>query len=150
MRPRALLIGYVQSLLGDDEAAARSFQTAAFELEDALREQPDNEKLHSALGITNALLGRRDEAIRAGRRGMELVPLETQPWFGLVHVEDMAWIHAILGEHDKALELLETLLSMPSFITIPMLEIDPRWESVRDETRFDELRRRFGSTRTGE
>ena len=96
-RPKSLYEGIAHSLLGNEDAARISFEAAARYLEKELESSPNNEKLHSALGVAYGALGRTDDAIREGQRAVELIPLDREPWFGLVHVEDLAWIYTLVG-----------------------------------------------------
>jgi len=142
-RPKELLIGFAYRQLGDSEAARPMFQSAVQLLELELEKSPDKEAFHSALGIAYASLGRTEEAIREGKRATEITPISKHPYFGLVHVEDLAWIYTLVGEHERALAELETLLSMPSTMTIPLIELDPRWAPLRGHPKYRELKGRF-------
>jgi serine/threonine-protein kinase len=143
-RPKSLLAGYAHQLVGDIETARTAYASAAVQLEAELVRQPNNEKLYSALGITYAVLGRNQEAIRAGLRGVEIMPLSEQPFFGLVHVEDLAWIYTLVGNREAALDQLEILLSRPSHISVPLLRLDPRWDALREHPRFRQLLAEYG------
>ena len=143
-RPKELLIGFAYRQLGEDEAARPMLQLAVQLLELELEKLPDDDSLHSALGVAYAALGRTEEAIREGKRATEITPISKHRYFGLVHVEDLAWIYTLVGEHERALAELETLLSMPSTMTIPLVELDPRWAPLRGHPKYRELKDRFG------
>ncbi len=144
LRPRELLAGLASVWLGEPDPARRQFESAVVKLRGRLADAPDNEKALSSLGVTLAALGRRDEAIEAAVRATEIVPLATDPWFAQAHIEDLAWVHTLLGDYDSALEQLEILLERPSRVTISRLELDPRWAPLRDQPRFLELKAKFG------
>jgi len=86
-----------------------------------------------------AALGDHDEAIRAGERAVELMPL-TADWFrGFYRSEDLARIQATLGENDAALERLEYLMSIDGDLGRDYLAADPTWGALRDHPRFQAL-----------
>ncbi len=61
----------------------------------------------------------------------------------MVHIEDLAWIYTLVGDREAALDQIEILLSRPSHISVPFLQLDPRWASLREHPRFQELARQF-------
>jgi len=71
-----------------------------------------------------------------------LLPVTNDAWRGLYRVEDLAAIYAMVGEHDAAVEQLAYLLSIPSHISVPLLRIDPKWDVLRDNPRFQRLLKR--------
>jgi serine/threonine-protein kinase len=99
--------------------------------------------LHSALGLCLAGVGQRDEAIREGRRAIELLPISKDAVYGHGSVLTLAEIYTIVGEPELACEQLETLLAVPSTISVPMLKLDPRWLPLRGNPRFQALLDRF-------
>jgi tetratricopeptide (TPR) repeat protein len=141
--PKDLLKGLAYSLMEELELARGSFESARELLEAEVWRSPEDHRLHSALGITYAFLGLTDEAIREGRRATELYPLSKDAFYGLIPQEDLAFIYTTLGEHEAALELIESLLSVPSRISTPFLELDPRWTPLRDHPRFQQLLEKY-------
>jgi len=112
--PKALLAGQAQRLLGDQEAARRSFEQAVEILERAAADGPDDPRLHSSLGLALSGLGLRDEALRAGELATRLSPVSADAIVGPFHLIDLAMIHTTLGDDEAALEIVEHLLSIPS------------------------------------
>jgi tetratricopeptide (TPR) repeat protein len=84
-------------------------------------------------------MGQFDEAVRAGRRAVELLPVEREAWRGVVLLEDLAEIHARAGQHDAAIEIIERLLRLPGELTEPALRVDPRWAPLRNHRPFEQL-----------
>jgi TolB-like protein/tetratricopeptide (TPR) repeat protein len=142
-RPNALLSAYAYELLGQEANALDSYRTARVLLEAELPKQPDDPRLHSSLGIAYAALGQRAEATQAGRRATELLTREQDGFYYLPFVVDLAHIYTIVGRHDLALEQLDYLLSNPSWISVPYLEMDPRWNALREDPRFSALLERY-------
>ncbi|MCH7876621.1 MAG: hypothetical protein IH965_15190 [Gemmatimonadetes bacterium] len=108
-------------------------------LESKIQQRPDDERLRSALGIAFAGLGRKEDAIREGELAVELLPMSKEAYRGAYRVEDLARIYAMVGEYDAAIDQLESLLAVPSPTTVPMLRIDPTWDPLRDNPRFQAL-----------
>jgi TolB-like protein/Flp pilus assembly protein TadD len=142
-RPPELLEGLAKIWLGELDLGQQQFEMAVSKLQTRLSDAPDNEKVLSSLGVALAALGRSDEAIKAALRATEIVPLATDPWFALAHIEDLAWVYTLLGDYDSASEQLEILLERPSRLTISFLKMDPRWEPLWDQPRFRELERKY-------
>ena len=94
---------------------------------------------NSALGIAYAGLDRKAEAIREGKRAVELSPVSKDPYAGLSNVGTLAVIYTMVGEYDAALEEIEYLLSIPSYMSVQNLRLDPRWDPLRDHPRFEAL-----------
>jgi tetratricopeptide (TPR) repeat protein len=84
-------------------------------------------------------LGRNREAIDAAREVVNALPVSQDALTGLVYAENLAWIYTQTGEHDRALDQLELLLSIPGPLSVPLMKIDPRWEALRGLERWGEL-----------
>ncbi len=126
------------------QLAHADYDTARALLETKLREQPQDDRLHSSLGIAYAGLGRVEEAIREGKMGVELMPVSKEAWKGVYRVEDLARIYVMVGEYDAAIDQLEFLLSRPGVLSIPLLRLDSRWKPLWDHPRFQELVEKYG------
>jgi len=125
--------------MGRRADARPAFESARNQLEQAIKEQPEDPRLHSSLGIAYAALGRSEEAIREGRLGVELFPISEDAFYGVPYVWDLAWTYVLTGYRDAAVEQLETLVSSPTWVTGPFLDVDPRWDDMRDHPGFREL-----------
>ncbi len=138
--PKSMFMGHVYNALGDDESAATHFDSARVKLELIREESPEDPRIRSTLGRVYAGLGMRDEAIREGKKAMNLLPIEKDAVAGTDIEIDMAKIFAMIGENDRALEYIERLLSIPAdFISPGMLRVDPDWDPLRDDPRFQEI-----------
>ena len=92
-------------------------------------------RLRGPLGVAYAGLGRRDDAIREAALAIELHGKfrgQTAGW----RFRDLAQIHLLLGDRDKAVEYLERVLNSPSFFAAPAMKIDPLWRDLRDHSGF--------------
>ena len=81
----------------------------------------------------------RDEALAEARRAVDLMPLEREFWRGTHRQEELARVYARLGETEDAIDMLETLLSQPGELSAALLRLDPEWDSLRDDPRFQAL-----------
>ncbi|MGN6392377.1 MAG: protein kinase domain-containing protein [Gemmatimonadales bacterium] len=124
---------------GDSRGARIYFDSAAAILEQRSRARPDDPTLHSTLGLVYAGLGRREDAIREGRRAVELVPSAKDTWYGVDMLRNLAVVYATLGEADSTVQELRTLLAVPSWISVPLLRVDPTWDRVRGDAGFQAL-----------
>jgi Flp pilus assembly protein TadD len=102
-------------------------------------EHPDDGRWHTALGQAYALLGRKQDADREGRRAVELLPVSRDAWDGALLLENLAEIHARTGDVDAAVGELDQLLSIPSHISPGLLRIEERWAALRSDPRFVKL-----------
>ncbi len=131
----ALIYGYMNK----KELAEKYYDEARSVLESKVREQPEDERFHSSLGIAYAGLGRKEDAVREGKLGVELLPVTKDAWRALHRVEALAKIYVMVGEFEAAIDQLEYLLSIPSEMSIPLLRLDPAWAPLRDHPRFKRL-----------
>lgn len=129
----------LSSLEKNAAQARRYYDSAIVHLEAKLKTNPGDERYHSALGLAYAGLGRKQDAIREGEQAVEILPVTKEAWKGSFRLIDLARIYAMVGEADKAVDLLERLLSMPSEISRPYLRIDPAWGLLRGNARFEAL-----------
>ena len=136
---KAVRTGGIYQLLNEPELARRSFDSASTLLEKRIREFPDNHDFHSFLGMAYAGLGRKEEAIREGKRAVELYPVSKDALWGPNYVLFLAEIYVMVGEYDAALEQIEYLLSIPCDLSVPLLRLDPKWDPLREHPRFKRL-----------
>ena len=141
--PKAQIAGGVYLLMDEQERASASYDSARILLEKEVKERPEDHRTHSSLGIVYAGLGNKEEAIREGKFGVELMPVSKDAYIGLYRVEDLAYIYVLVGEYDLALDRLEYLLSIPCKLSVPLLRLDPKWDPLRDHPRFQELLEKY-------
>ena len=140
-------LGWAQEVAGDHAAAQESWRQARSELEPFLKEQPDNYILIGDLALTNMGLGDKAAALALAERAMTVVPLEKDVVDGPAPIEILARVAARLGEPDRAIAALQKLLSIPSEgalasrvpLTPALLRLDPMFDPLRNDPRFQEL-----------
>jgi tetratricopeptide (TPR) repeat protein len=137
--PVDLLRSQVYGLMGRTDECRRAAEKARRLLEAEIGENADDACLHSALGIALALLGRSDEALRAARRGVELMPVSKDVADGLARIQDLAFVCALVGRRDEALEQLGVVLSSSGYMTPHVLRLDPSWDALRKDPKFESL-----------
>lgn len=136
---RSMAHGLVAKLRGDDAASHVAFEKAREELQEAIGSQPDFGPNYSLLGLVHAALGRKEEALRAGRRGMALMPLASDSMTGSDAVEFFALTCAWCGEKELALHHLEILTKTPSLVSYGQLKLHPWWDNLRGDPRFEAI-----------
>ena len=136
---RAFWVGLAARTKGDMAAAHAAFADARTDQEQSLRARPDDASLLSGLGIIDAALGRKEEAVREGRRAVETMPAGDKflslPWLA----GNLAWIYAWVGERDLAIEQLETAAKMPGGPSYGELRLHPALDSLRGNPRFERI-----------
>jgi len=137
--PSALRYALIYGYMNKKELAKKYYDEAQSILESKIEKQPEDARFHSALGRTYAGLGRKEDAIREGKLAVELLPVTKDAWHGTLRVQDLARIYVMVGEFDAAIDRLEFLLSIPSEVTIPFLQLDPAWDPLRNHPRFKKL-----------
>jgi TolB-like protein/Flp pilus assembly protein TadD len=137
--PKALLEGIVHELQGDKEKAQPAFEHARLVSEKSLREAPEDAWRHVQHGLILAGLDRKEEAIAEGKRAVELLPEAQDALAGPRITAWLAQIYTLTGEFDEAFRLIDHLLRVPSGLTIPSLKLDPAWDPLHKDPRFQAL-----------
>ena len=145
--PKALLEGMIYLLQGDEPKAQRELEHARVVSEQLLRDAPDDPARHAQHGLILATLGRKQEAIAEGKRAVELLPESRDAFDGPQYTASLARIYALTGESDEAFHLLDHLLNVPNGGAIMMLKLDPVWDPLRKDPRFQALIDKYGANR---
>src|SRR2546430_921488 len=137
--PKASLEGTLYLYLDDKVIAHSAFERARIIAEQLVRENPDDAARHGQLGLILAGLGQKDAAIAEGKRAVELLPESQDAFDGPDVTVVLAQIYAWTGESDEAFRLLDHLLVVPNGITVPGLKLDPVWDPLRKDQRYQAL-----------
>lgn len=133
--PHAYWEGVVARWQGDPAKAQAAFTAARAKVE----KQPDFAAALSLLGMIDAGLGRKEEALREGRRACELLPISQDAVDGVWLAVNLAQIYAWSGEKDLALEQLVAVERVPNYLSYGFLKLQPQWDSLRSDPRFKKI-----------
>jgi TolB-like protein len=133
--------GLIARLANDSDKARSAFTLAREQQEKIVQAQPDYAAAVCLLGLIDAALGRKEEALREGRRAMELVALAKDAGGGAIMIQWFAVIAAWLNEKELALEYLQKAVQLPSYTvtTYGQLKLLPFWDPLRGDPRFEKL-----------
>jgi TolB-like protein/Flp pilus assembly protein TadD len=140
-------LGWAQELNGEHEAALETWRQGRSQLESLLKEQPENYRLVGNLALINMGLGEKDAALKLAERGMAAITVEKDAYAGGGPIEIFARVTARMGEPDRAIAALEKVLSIPYEgalasnlpLTPALLRIDPMFDPLRQDPRFEKL-----------
>ena len=146
--PKTFYLGRIALARGDIESAQRYFAAARPDTEKRVRDNPDMAERHAQLGLLYAYMQRKEDAIREGRRAVELEPESKDAFHGAAWAANLALVYALVGEPDQAITLIERLLSAPgpvqwpdnpNNITLADLRLRWEWDSLRSNPRFQKI-----------
>ncbi|PYK18146.1 MAG: hypothetical protein DME55_07545, partial [Verrucomicrobia bacterium] len=131
--------GVIARMIKDNEKARSAFSAARAEQEKIVQAQPNYGPALCVLGLIDAGLGRKDDALREGQRAVELLPVEKDAMEGPAMIEYLAVITAWLGNKDLACEQLASIIRRPSSLSYGELKLLPFWDPLRGDPRFEKL-----------
>ena len=137
--PRAFVEGVIARMANDEQKAQLAFTAARAQQEKIVQAEPDYGPALCVLGVIDAALGRKDKALREGRRAVELLPVEKDSFNGALMIHYLAMIAAWVGEKDLAFEQLALSARTPNGATYGELELDPFWDPLRGDPRFEKI-----------
>ena len=132
-------IGFARKALQDEPEARAAFLKAKTAAEEQIKRSPDDAKLHMQLAKAVAQLGAKEAALAEAQRASELQPESKDALDGPHITEGVAEVYAIIGDNDRAIEILDGLLNRPSYVTAQGLRVNPIWDSLRNDLRFQAL-----------
>jgi serine/threonine protein kinase/Flp pilus assembly protein TadD len=137
--PYAFWQGVVARCQGDSAKAGTAFTAAHSEVEKIVEKQPDFAAAVSLLGMIDAGLGRKEEAIREGRHACELLPVSKDAIDGVDLAINLAQIYACTGEKDRAIEQIAAVQRVPNTLSYGLLKLHPYWDPLRGDPRFEKI-----------
>jgi TolB-like protein/tetratricopeptide (TPR) repeat protein len=135
----ALCLVQAYALKGDVANVQTYAEEARKAFEEQLRAVPTDDQRHVILGLALAYLGHKEEAIREGERGVALDPVSEDAVGGTYDQHQLVRIYMLVGEPEKALDQLEPLLKIPHYLSPGWLKIDPNFDPLRNNPRFQKL-----------
>jgi tetratricopeptide (TPR) repeat protein len=137
--PRSWYEGLIARGRGENDAAQSAFAIAQEIVEDDLLKAPDDAELVAMLGLVLAMRGRNDEAIAAGQRAVDLLPISKDAFDGPLIAAKLAVIYAQAGASERALDLLEKLVTVPNGPSPGALRVEREWDPLRGDPRFEKI-----------
>jgi TolB-like protein/Tfp pilus assembly protein PilF len=139
------LIGFARKALQDETGARVAFLKAKDLVEAQLKQSPDAAEMHIQLAKILAYLGQKDAALAEARRAAELLPESKDAFGGPEITAGVAEVYCLVGENGRTIEVLDGLLSRPSGVTVPLLKLNPAWDPLRNDPRFQALIDKYGA-----
>jgi TolB-like protein/tRNA A-37 threonylcarbamoyl transferase component Bud32/Tfp pilus assembly protein PilF len=132
--------GLAARFRGDEPAARTAFTSARKELEQTVRSQPHYAAALCALGVIDAALGNKEDAVREGERAVELMPVSKSAVEGSMLIQYLAVIYAWVGDKDRAIQRVAQAANLPGgVLSYGHLRLDPLWDPLRGDTRFEAI-----------
>ena len=130
---------FVHYLARQRDAVDRYADSSRQVYEGLLTQRPLEPQLHSYLGAALAALGHTGAALQSGRQAVQLRPVWLDAFTGPTMIWNLATIHLLLGEYEDAIDQLTVLAETPSRLELPPLSLDPTWDPLRDDPRFQRM-----------
>jgi hypothetical protein len=137
--PHSYWEGVVARMEGNTAEARAAFTVARDAVAKAADKQPDFAGALSLLGIIDAALGRKEEALREGRHACDLLPISKDALDGVALAINLAQIYAWTGEKDLAIQQIAAVERIPSRLSYGLLKLHPYWDSLRGDPRFEKI-----------
>ena len=139
---RPFVEGIIARMTNDKHNAQLAFTAAREKQEKTVQAEPNYGPAWCVLGVIDAALGRKEDALREGRHAVELLPVEKDPVNGMVMIKYLAMIAAWVGEKDLACEQLATAVRYPTSgmdLSYGELKLMPFWDPLRGDPRFEKI-----------
>ncbi len=136
---RPFVEGLIARMTNDEQKAHSAFTAARAEQQKIVDAQPNYGPTLCVLGLIDAALGRKDEALQEGRRAVELVPIEEDAINGQAMNQYFAMIAAWAGEKELACEQLIAAMRRPNSLSYGQLKLLPFWDPLRGDPRFEKI-----------
>jgi TolB-like protein/class 3 adenylate cyclase len=137
--PRAYWEGVIARCQGDSAKARAAFTAARKEVEKTVESQPDFAAAFGLLGMIDAGLERKEDAIQEGSHGCELLPISKDAIDGADLAITLAQIYSWTGEKDRAIEQIAAVERVPNTLSYGVLKLHPYWEPLRGDPRFEKI-----------
>ena len=136
---QAFMEGLIARSMHDEEKARAAFTTARTQQEKTIQAQADYAPAVCMLGLIDAALGQKEEALREGQRAVDLLPLEKDAFGGMEIVKYFSVTAAWAGNKDLACRQLVIATSQPSALSYGQLKLLPFWDALHSDPRFEKI-----------
>src|SRR5882724_1541542 len=137
--PKAWFEAMIARAKGDSAGAMAAFRECRAILEQRLVVKPEHARTIAVLAQVDAGLGQKDLAVREAQHAIDLMPISKDIYDGALVLEGLAQVYTWSGDRDRATELVQKLVSMPSYINYGRLKLHPLWSPLRGNPRFDRI-----------
>ena len=137
--PYAYWEGVVARCQGDSRKARAAFTAARTEVQNVVEQQPDFAAALSLLGMIDAGLEKKEEALKEGQRACELLPTSKDAIDGASLAINLAQIYTWIGDKDRAIEQIAALGRVPNSLSYGLLKLHPYWDPLRGDPRFEKI-----------
>ena len=124
---------------GDSARAMAAFRECREILEQRLIVKPEHARTIAVLAQVDAGLGQKDLAIREAQHAIDLMPISKDIYDGALVLEGLAQVYVWSGDHDRAIELVQKLVSIPGYTNYGRLKLHPLWSPLRGDPRFEKI-----------
>jgi TolB-like protein len=137
--PKSWYQAMIARAKGDSARATAAFRECREILAQRLIVKPEHARTIAVLAQVDAGLGEKDLAIREAQHAIDLMPISKDIYDGALVLEGLAQVYTWSGEHDRAIELVQKLVTMPSYLNYGRLKLHPLWSPLRGDPRFEKI-----------
>jgi tetratricopeptide (TPR) repeat protein len=137
--PKAWFEAIVAQERGDSAEALHALRSTRAILAQRLIIKPEHARTIAVLAQVDARLGQKDLALQEAKHAIDLMPISKDIYDGGLVLEGLAQVYTWSGEHDRAIDLLQQLVAMPSYINYARLKFHPLWKPLRGNPRFEAI-----------
>jgi TolB-like protein/Tfp pilus assembly protein PilF len=137
--PKAWFEAMIARAKGDSARATAAFSAARTILEQRLAVKPEHARTVAVLAQVDAGLGRKELAIQEAQHAVDLMPVAKDIYDGALVLEGLAQVYTWSNEHDRAIEVLQKLVTMPGYTNYARLKLHPMWNPLRGDPRFQKI-----------
>ena len=137
--PKAWYEAIIARAQGDQTRAREAFATAGKVFKARLTTKPEDPRTLAVLAQVDAGLGEKELALREARHAVDLMPVSRDAYDGVLVLQGLAQVYTWTGEKDQAIEILHTLLQQPGYLSYGYLRVDPSWDPLRGDPRFEQF-----------
>jgi serine/threonine-protein kinase len=138
-------LGQLTKRQGNEAEAREFFFKAKTFVERDLEQDPNNGPGHGQLALVLAWMGEKEGALAEMKRAEELVPVSKDAFSGPDVMEAAAEMHAVFGDAGRAVSILDQILQRPAGLTVPILKLNPVWDPIRNDQRFQALIQKYSA-----
>jgi len=137
--PRTYNLALIYLLSGNKPLCRIYADSAITDIKNKIKENPGDERLYATLGKCCAFIGKKKAAVDYGEKAVSLMPVKSDALKGVIKEQDLMEIYIFTGNYDQALNKIEYLLSIPSWLSVGKLMIDPIFDNLRSLPRFQKI-----------